>query len=182
MSDELRRAEGLFDLSRVHKAREGKDPEPEAEPEPPRRRVRLVRNLDAVRAAKLPSTAEELAKDAVALDAQAAELKKRLADARSQLRVPERAPVLPPEPARLPPIARATTPTPAVTLVPEPAPLHQWCIRITSQVAESAFFLSAVDAVDAALSGEREIAAWMRAHRPGEPWRVHSVERLSAVL
>jgi len=181
MSDELRRAEDLFNLARVHKAREGEPLEPEPVPEPPRRRARLVRNLDAVRAAKLPSTADTLARDAVALDAQAAELKKRLAEARSQLRVPERQSILEPAPARLPPLARASAPAPIVT--PEPAlPLHQWCITVTSRATDSVFFLSAKDAVDAASDGAREIAAWMRDHRPGEAWRVSSVERLSAVL
>jgi len=109
--------------------------------------------------------------------------------------VPRSSPARPPAPRSvpLPPSASRTVPVSPSQVSPErvarrkPAeaqePLHQWrLLVIAAGATPQSFFLRAHDVVDATRRGAREIAQWMRFHRPGVGWRVDSVELLADVL
>lgn len=84
-------------------------------------------------------------------------------------------------PVRVAPVRAARAARDQPFVVSEP--IHQWRLRVIAAGANpQSFFLSAADVVDATRRGAREIAHWMRLHRPGVGWSVDSVELLADVL
>ena len=187
----LRRAEALF---------EKKAPEPQPEVPRPRRR-RVVRDRAALQPERPATDTTEQAKRV--LDAQADALKAKLVATREQLAITN--PKLPVAPAPAPPVpavrrsrrttravAAATVPVAAATVpvaattVPVAARVVDhptWRLNVVGPGAEQhVFFLVAGDVLEASSAGAREIATWMREHRPGALWRVESVEQLANVL
>lgn len=180
----LRRAEALF---------EKKAPEPQPQVPLPRRR-RVVRDRAALQPERPARDTTEQARRV--LDAQANALKAKLVATREQLAITS--PKLPVVPAPAPPVPkvrRPRRPLPAVAAanvpvvaanVPVAARLVDhptWRLHVVGPGAEQhVFFLVAGDVLEASSSGAREIATWMREHRPGALWRVESVEQLANVL
>ena len=173
----LRRAEELF-------KKKASEPLP---PAPPPRRRRVIRDRAVLQPACPAPGTTEMAKRA--LDAQADALKAKLAATREQLAVTN--PKLPVAPASDPPIAAVSRPgrvlhEVAAMPVPVAAPVFDhptWRLQVVGPgVERHAFFLVAGDVLEASSAGARQIATWMREHRPGAPWRVESVEQLANVL
>ena len=173
----LRRAEALF-------KKEAPEPQPQV-PLPRRRRV--IRDRAALQPERpAPDTTEQAKR---VLDAQANALKAKLVATREQLAITSSK--LPVVPAPAPPVPKVRSPrrtlrAVAAATVPVAARVVDhptWRLHVVGPGAEQhVFFLVAGDVLEASSSGAREIATWMREHRPGALWRVESVEQLANVL
>ncbi len=183
MTDRLPSLDELFDFNRARRAEQA-EAEPEAEPAPTRRRLRgdLVRTLNATKAAAQPDRVA-LARSSAEVQQQAAAIKEKFRAARQQLGAPEAE-----LPEVLPPIAVAVRPrvrAARIDVTPETrpeSPERTWVLTVIAGSEDRSFYLAASDAFEAASHGARQIAGWMREHRPGVGWRVSSLELLHDVL
>lgn len=187
MNEKLRELDDLFTRN-LKRMREGEGDEdaseaPVAEPAPPPKARRVIRNRAALQATAPPAEQP----DEVA--AAATELRARFDSARQLLGRPARAerPVVeaPKRARRNVRVVNIERPVVQPAAAPKSTPkvdLAHWRIDVHVGGAEQAFYIAAADVLDASYRGAGQVAAWVRENHPGASFRLGTVERVDATL